>query len=362
MAMNQNNQRHQLLNRHLLSVAPMMDWTDRHCRYFHRLITQQTLLYTEMVTTGALLFGDQARHLDFDAVEHPLALQLGGSEPLDLAKSAQLGERWGYDEINLNCGCPSERVQRGAFGACLMNEPQTVADGVKAMRDVVSIPVTVKHRIGIDHNESYGFVRDFVGEVSLAGCGVFIVHARNAILKGLSPKENREIPPLRYGVVHQLMKDFPHLKFILNGGIQSNAQIAQEGPLVHGVMVGRAAYHTPMMMSTWDEAFKAGQLAPGLSFPSPATPLTSSTHEDFCLRVEEQMAHYMALQCKTHGLSWLSMARHMLGLWHAQPGARLWRQVWSDSRLKDLSPLDVMQKATLARQSGKKEHSPMLDA
>ena len=355
----------------------MMDRTDRHCRYFHRLITQQTLLYTEMVTTGALLFGDQARHLDFDAVEHPLALQLGGSEPLDLAKSAQLGERWGYDEINLNCGCPSERVQRGAFGACLMNEPQTVADGVKAMRDVVSIPVTVKHRIGIDHNESYGFVRDFVGQVSLAGCEVFIVHARNAILKGLSPKENREIPPLRYGVVHQLMKDFPDLKFILNGGIQSNAQIAQEGPLVHGVMVGRAAYHTPMMMSTWDEAFKAAQLTQGQSLSCPPPPLTAlissspstsstsstpSAREDFCLRVEEQMAHYMALQCKAHGLSWLSMARHMLGLWHAQPGARLWRQVWSDSRLKDLSPLDVMQKATLARQSGKKEQSPMLDA
>ena len=339
----------------LLSVAPMMDWTDRHCRYFHRLITRETLLYTEMVTTGALLFGGQGRHLDFDAFEHPVALQLGGSEPQDLAKSAKLGERWGYDEINLNCGCPSERVQRGAFGACLMNEPQTVADGVKAMKDVVSIPVTVKHRIGIDHNESYAFVRDFVGQVSLAGCEVFIVHARNAILQGLSPKENREIPPLRYGVVHQLMKDFPHLRFILNGGIQSNDQIAQEGPLVHGVMVGRASYHNPMMMHSWDQAYVSGDLASlgGAHRHEPSTLLGQD--EEGRRAIEEQMVLYMERQLKTLDLSWLSMARHMLGLWHAQPGARLWRQVWSDSRLKNHTPREVMQQATSARLSAKKE-------
>lgn len=343
-----------------LSVAPMMDWTDRHCRYFHRLITRNTLLYTEMVTTGALLFGDQARHLDFDACEHPIALQLGGSEFQDLAKSAQLGERWGYDEINLNCGCPSERVQRGAFGACLMKEPQTVADGVKAMRDAVSIPVTVKHRIGIDHDQSYALVRDFVGEVSLAGCEVFIVHARNAILKGLSPKENREIPPLRYSVVHQLMRDFPQLKFILNGGIQNNAQIAKEGTSVHGVMVGRAAYHTPMMMRTWDRAWDQAWVK---TDPSTWAPMVASgpeldqaQEEASRYAIEEQMAMYMAQQSKSLGVSWLSMARHMLGLWHAQPGARLWRQIWSDSRLKDCSPMQVMQKATLARKSGKKEN------
>ncbi|MEO7939100.1 MAG: tRNA dihydrouridine(20/20a) synthase DusA, partial [Burkholderiaceae bacterium] len=200
------------------SVAPMMDWTDRHCRYFHRLLSQEALLYTEMVTTGALIHGDVPRHLRFNPQEHPLALQLGGSDPADLAHCARVGEQWGYDEINLNCGCPSERVQRGAFGACLMGEPGLVADCVKAMVDAVSVPVTVKHRIGIDKREDYGFVRDFVGQVSEAGCRVFIVHARNAWLKGLSPKANREIPPLRYATVYQLKADFPHLTFVINGG------------------------------------------------------------------------------------------------------------------------------------------------
>ena len=187
-----------------LSVAPMMDWTDRHCRHLHRLISRRARLYTEMVTTGALLFGDQARHLDFDASEHPLALQLGGSEPADLAACARRAERWGYDEVNLNCGAPSERVQRGAFGASLMAEPALVADGVRAMRDATTLPVTVKHRIGIDKVERYDFVRDFVGTVADAGCDESSLHARNAWLQGLSPKENREIPPLRYEVVQRL--------------------------------------------------------------------------------------------------------------------------------------------------------------
>jgi tRNA-dihydrouridine synthase A len=188
----------------------MLDWTDRHCRYFHRLLSNHTRLYTEMVTTGALRHGDLRRHLRFHDEEHPVALQLGGSEPQELAFAARLGQEWGYDEINLNCGCPSERVQRGAFGACLMAEPALVADGVKAMVDVVDIPVTVKHRIGIDRIESYDFVRDFVGQVSEAGCQVFIVHARNAWLQGLSPKENREIPPLRYEMVYQLKSGLSH--------------------------------------------------------------------------------------------------------------------------------------------------------
>ena len=217
-----------------LSVAPMMDWTDRHCRYFHRLITRRTLLYTEMVTTGALLHGNVPRHLDFSAEEHPVALQLGGSEHHDLAACAKLAQQWGYDEVNLNCGCPSERVQRGAFGACLMAEPNTVADGVKAMRDAVDLPVTVKHRIGIDHTESYAFVRDFVGVVAEAGCEVFIVHARNAWLKGLSPKENREVPPLRYEMVYQLKRDFPQLTIVLNGGVTDNDQIAEHLAHVDG--------------------------------------------------------------------------------------------------------------------------------
>ena len=241
-----------------MSVAPMLDWTDRHCRYLHRLLSQHTLLYTEMITTGALLHGDVPRHLRFNQEEHPLALQLGGSEPADLAKAAKMGQDWGYDEINLNCGCPSERVQRGAFGACLMREADLVADGVKAMRDVVDIAVTVKHRIGIDKIETYDFVRDFVGTVADAGCNVFIVHARNAWLQGLSPKENRDIPPLRYDVVAQLKRDFPHLTIAINGGIKTDDVVQEQLEQVDGVMVGREAYHNPWWLSRWDELYFGG--------------------------------------------------------------------------------------------------------
>ncbi|MDO8718745.1 MAG: tRNA dihydrouridine(20/20a) synthase DusA, partial [Polaromonas sp.] len=240
-----NSQLNQTFSPWRLSVAPMMDWTDRHCRYFHRLLSRHALLYTEMVTTGALIHGDVARHLRFNAEEHPVALQLGGSEAADLAHCARLGEQWGYQEINLNCGCPSERVQRGAFGACLMNEPQLVADCVKAMVDVVSVPVTVKHRIGIDKRESYEFVRDFVGTVSEAGCLTFVVHARNAWLKGLSPKENREVPPLRYELVHRLKQDFPELTICINGGITTGEEVTTQLAQLDGVMVGREAYHNP---------------------------------------------------------------------------------------------------------------------
>jgi tRNA-dihydrouridine synthase A len=217
----------------------MMDWTDRHCRSFHRKITRHTWLYTEMVTTGALLHGDVGRHLDFSKEEHPVALQLGGSDPADLAKSAKLGESWGYDEINLNCGCPSERVQKGAFGACLMAEADLVADCVKAMRDAVSVDITVKHRIGVDQIESYDFVRDFVGTVAQAGCVTFIVHARNAILKGLSPKQNREIPPLKYDFAYRLKSDFPQLEIILNGGVKTSAEIDVHLQHLDGVMLAR---------------------------------------------------------------------------------------------------------------------------
>lgn len=317
-----------------MSVAPMMDWTDRHCRHLHRLLSRHTLLYTEMVTTGALIHGDVERHLRFGVEEHPVALQLGGSEPADLAASAKLGAQWGYDEINLNCGCPSERVQRGAFGACLMNEPQLVADCVKAMVDVVDVPVTVKHRIGIDKVEEYGFVRDFVGTVADAGCDVFIVHARNAWLKGLSPKENREIPPLRYGVVARLKEEFPHLTIAINGGFSTDeAVLDQLGPVggsgpVDGVMVGREAYHNPWWMARWDELF-FGAAANGL------------TRE----RVEEQMVEYMEREAAAHGTHWYAIARHMLGLRNGLPGARRWRQVWSDHRLKTLPPREVMRLA-----------------
>lgn len=310
-----------------------MDWTDRHCRYFHRLLTKNTLLYTEMVTTGALLHGDVPRHLDFNAEEHPVALQLGGSESADLAQAAKLGEQWGYDEINLNCGCPSERVQRGAFGACLMAEPQLVADCVKAMRDAVDIPVTVKHRIGIDKTESYEFVRDFVGTVADAGCEVFIVHARNAWLQGLSPKQNREVPPLRYALVHRLKNEFAHLTIALNGGINTLAQVTHELAHVDGVMVGREAYHNPWWMSQWDAQFYGDNAS--------RSGITRNS-------VEAQMVQYMELEAAAKGTPWYSIARHMLGLRHGQPGARLWRQVWSDHRLKTLPAREVAQRAAQA--------------
>ena len=298
----------------------MMDWTDRHCRFFHRQITRHTRLYTEMVTTGALLHGDVPRHLDFSAEEHPVALQLGGSEPADLAHCARLAEQWGYDEVNLNCGCPSERVQRGAFGACLMAEPALVADGVKAMCDAVSVPVTVKHRIGIGRDESYGFVRDFIGTVAAAGCSVFIVHARNAWLQGLSPKENREVPPLRYEVVHQLKRDFPALTIVLNGGLTTDAQIAEQLLHVDGVMIGREAYHQPWQMADWDWRF----------FESDAPQADRDA-------VERAMVSYMD-DLVASGQPWTRAARHMLGLRHGLPGARRWRQVWSDQALKHEPP------------------------
>lgn len=302
----------------------MLDWTDKNCRFFHRLLSKNALLYTEMVTTGALLHGDVQRHLAFNAEEHPVALQLGGSEPADLAHCARLGEQFGYDEINLNCGCPSERVQRGAFGACLMAEPSLVADGVKAMLDVVSVPVTVKHRIGIDKSEHYGFVRDFVGTVADAGCQTFIVHARNAWLKGLSPKENRDIPPLRYEVVHQLKQDFPQLQIVVNGGISTTEQVQEQLQHVDGVMVGREAYHNPWWLSQWDSLF----------YGAAQRPLSREL-------VEQQMVEYMEQQALAHCTSWYAIARHMLGLRHGLPGARKWRQVWSDHRLKALPAREV---------------------
>jgi tRNA-dihydrouridine synthase A len=308
-----------------MSVAPMMDWTDRHCRFFHRLLTRRTLLYTEMMTTGALIHGNVPRHLDFNPEEHPVALQLGGSDPDELAQCARLGAQWGYDEINLNCGCPSERVQRGSFGACLMAEPQLVADCVKAMVDVVDVPVTVKHRIGIDKGESYEFVRDFVGTVSEAGCRVFLVHARNAWLKGLSPKENREVPPLRYETVHRLKQDFPELLFAVNGGITTTDQVTGQLALADGVMVGREAYHNPWWLSEWDARFY-GEPDAGISREW----------------VEERMTEYMVRDKAAHDTPWSAIARHMLGLRNGLPGARRWRQVWSDHKLKDLHPHDVM--------------------
>lgn len=306
-----------------VAIAPMMDWTDRHCRVFHRHITRHTWLYTEMVTTGALLHGDVPRHLDFHDEEHPVALQLGGSEPIDLAKSAKLGEQWGYDEINLNCGCPSLRVQKGAFGACLMAEPELVADCVKAMRDAVTIEVTVKHRIGIDAIDSYEFVRDFVGTVAQAGCSTFIVHARNAVLNGLSPKENREIPPLRYEAAYRLKREFPQLEIIINGGIKTEAEIDAHLKHVDGVMLGREAYHNPYMMATFDARY----------YGDPAN-VKSRTEivEAMLPYIRDQLALHGSTSSVGGGLKLNSITRHMLGLVAGLPGARGFRQMLSDSK------------------------------
>jgi tRNA-dihydrouridine synthase A len=296
----------------------MMDWTDRHCRYFFRLISKRARLYTEMITAPALVHGDVPRHLDFDPAEHPVALQLGGSDPRELAHAARLGERWGYDEINLNCGCPSERVQTGSFGACLMGEPALVADCVRAMSDAVRVPVTVKHRIGLDANHDYGFVRDFVGTVAEAGCDVFIAHARNAVLKGLSPKENREVPPLRYGVVRQLKRDFPRLIFVLNGGLADWDAIERERPFVDGVMLGRAAYHDPWLLAGVDRRLFGATDAPKL-------------RADVMAALMPYAARELAL-----GASLRSITRHILGLYHGERGGRRFRQKLSDAaRLRD---------------------------
>ena len=319
-----------------------MDWTDRHCRYFHRLLTKNTLLYTEMINAGAIVHGDVPRHLRFNTEEHPVALQLGGSEPDKLAQAAKIAEAWGYDEVNINCGCPSERVQKGAFGACLMAEPDLVADCIKAMldavKDPVKTPITVKHRIGInkteDTPEGYAFVRDFIGTVADAGCQTFIVHARNAWLKGLSPKDNRDIPPLRYEIVHQLKADFPHLNIAINGGLTTNVQIAEQLSVLDGVMVGREAYHNPWLLSSWDKTFFASSVRPE-HIEGSASEITRES-------IESQMVSYMEREQALHGTPWATIARHMLGLRHGLAGSRRWRQVWSNHRLKNMHPRDVM--------------------
>jgi tRNA-dihydrouridine synthase A len=277
----------------------MMDWTDRHCRFFLRQVSSRARLYTEMITTGALIHGDVYRHLACSREEKPVALQLGGSEPDELAHCAKLGEEYGYDEINLNIGCPSERVQRGAFGACLMAEPLLVQSCVRAIRAAVRLPVTVKHRIGIDQVQEYGFVRDFVGTVAEAGCEVFIVHARNAVLKGLSPKENREIPPLKYEYVYRLKRELPHLTIVINGGITSWAEIDAHLAHVDGVMLGRAAYHNPWLLAD------AGK-----------------TRADVARTMYEYAKDVESLRHVT---------RHMLGLYLGHRRARLWRRMLSDS-------------------------------
>ena len=291
----------------LISVAPMMDWTDRHCRTFHRALSRKAWLYTEMVTTQAILHGDRERLLGRGDEGDRVVLQLGGSDPAALARCAKIGEEFAYQAINLNCGCPSDRVQQGAFGACLMARPELVAEAVAAMKDNVGIPVSVKHRIGIDRGEDYGFVRDFVGAVGRAGCSHFIVHARNAWLDGLSPKENREIPPLRPEIVHRLAADFPVYAFEINGGLQSLAEGLAAAQGLAGVMFGRAAYHQPWLLAQVD----------GVPPPSRG-------------EVVERMVAYL-LARRGAGVEVRHLARHLLGLYHGEPAARRWRRMLSDS-------------------------------
>ncbi|WP_394650483.1 tRNA dihydrouridine(20/20a) synthase DusA [uncultured Deinococcus sp.] len=312
---------------HTLSVAPMLDWTDRHCRTFHRTLTRRTLLYTEMVTTGAVLHGDRERHLGFGVVEHPLALQLGGSDPAALAECARMAEDYGYDEVNLNCGCPSDRVQSGAFGACLMATPDVVARAAEAMRLATSLPVTVKHRIGIDDLDSYDHLAHFVGTVAQSGVTTFIVHARKAWLSGLSPKENREIPPLRYDVVQRLKAEFPHLTVVLNGGILSLDAAQDALAWADGAMIGRAAYQDPFLLAAADRDL----------FGEAATPVTRR-------EATEAYLPYVAAQL-AQGQPLNRMMKHTLGLFAGQPGARHWKRTISEQGHRPGAGLEVVEAA-----------------
>jgi tRNA-dihydrouridine synthase A len=307
-----------------ISVAPMMDWTDRHDRFFLRLIAPNALLYTEMVTTGALIHGDYKRFLTFDSEEHPVALQLGGSDPKALAHCAKMGEDFGYDEINLNVGCPSDRVKSGHFGACLMLSPATVAEGVAAMSAAVKIPVTVKCRIGVDEQDSYEELTHFIQTVASAGCKVFVIHARKAWLNGLSPKQNREIPPLRYDVVRQIKQDFKHLTIVVNGGIKDLDSVDEHLQFVDGVMIGREAYNNPYFLAEIEKKYYA--LDGGVKS-------REGVIEAFIPYVTEQLLNNVKLS---------SMTRHILGLFQGQKGARAWRRHLSENAHKQGAGIDVL--------------------
>ncbi len=291
-----------------LCVAPMLDWTTKHCRFFHRLLSQNAVLYTEMVTTGALIHGDRERHLGFNQQEHPVALQLGGSSVQDLALCSKMAEDYGYDEVNLNIGCPSDRVQNGRFGACLMAEPDLVAECVAAMQATVDIPVTVKSRIGIDNQDSYQALAAFIATVADAGCKTFIIHARKAWLSGLSPKQNREIPPLRYDVVQQIKQDFATLEIIINGGIATLEQAEALMPGVDGVMIGREAYHNPYLLAAVDGIFY--QCSTEIK-----------TRQEIVLALVPYIQEQLAAGERLH-----SITRHILGLFHGVTGAKAWRR------------------------------------
>ena len=313
---------------HRFCIAPMMDWSDRHCRYFWRLLTKEARLYTEMVTTGALLHGDVTRHLQFNSEEKPLALQLGGSVPGDLAQCAKLAEEWGYDEVNLNCGCPSDRVQSGKIGAVLMAEPALVAECVVAMREACTIPVTVKHRIGIDDMDDYADMEKFVAASADAGCDTFIVHARKAWLKGLSPKENREVPPLKYDMIFRLKDQYPHLNIVINGGITTLEQCETLLEKVDGVMIGREAYQNPWLLANLDNTL----------FGHNSSPLASRMEaaEELCTYIESEL---------TKGSRLHHISRHALGLFNGLPGARRFRRHLSEFGNAPEADVDVFREA-----------------
>lgn len=313
----------------IFSVAPMLDWTDRHERYFLRLISRHALLYTEMITTGAIIHGERSRFLEFNEEEHPVAIQLGGSNPADLAECAKMAEQQGYDEINLNVGCPSDRVKSGMFGACLMAKPQLVAECIHGMQSVVEIPVTVKHRIGIDENDSVEELFEFVDVVAKSGCKTFIVHARKAWLNGLSPKENRDIPPLRYDVVYQLKQSMPELEIIINGGINDLQTAQQQLQHVDGVMMGREVYHNPYILAEVDQLMY-GATNPILS--------REEIFHAFLPYVEAELAKGTRLH---------AMSRHILGLFNGLPGARKWRRYVSENAPRADAGIDVLKQGFL---------------
>ncbi|MCQ8105180.1 tRNA dihydrouridine(20/20a) synthase DusA [Methylomonas sp. SURF-2] len=314
-------------NNHLFSVAPMLDWTDRHCRYFYRLMSRHALLYTEMVTTGAILHGNPQRHLQFNPEEHPVALQLGGSNPADLARCAEIAQHYGYAEVNLNVGCPSDRVQNGRFGACLMAEPELVAACVAAMRQAVSIPVTIKSRIGIDDRDSYEELARFISVVAAGGCDIFVVHARKAWLSGLSPKQNRDIPPLRYDMVFQLKQDFPELDIIINGGINSLDAARDLLTHVDGVMLGREVYHNPYLLSEVDSCLYGDSRPP-------------RTRRELVLALLPYVRQQLRQGTRLHDIT-----RHMLGLFHGVAGARAWRRHISENANKPGADEQVLLRA-----------------
>lgn len=315
-----------------LSVAPMMDWTDRHCRYYLRQFSPRVLLYTEMIVAQAIVKGDRRYLLEFDPEEHPVALQLGGAEPDRLAEAAAAGEAFGYDEINLNVGCPSDRVQQATFGACLMARPRLVADCVRAMLRAVRVPVTVKCRIGIDDHDDWSFLRDFVAAVADAGCGTVIVHARKAVLKGLTPKQNREVPPLVYERAWQVKQEFPALEVIVNGGLRTVPQVAEQLAHADGVMLGREAYHNPYLLSALHHAVYAD------GFESPAPDAIVARMQAYA---ERQVASGTPLRAIT---------RHMLGLFNGRAGARVWRRSLSELVARGTAAPSVLEAALRAGQ------------